>query len=234
MFAEGETLDKLNVCHTWRALESENVCAILFLFSGRFEPTTKHWYNRLLKTIPNAYHGNVFIVHNNFQGNSEDRFADIQHIRRLSENQYAKVSHISNSYKVEDQRAEIQNLLNEWMSQSVFTLKGLTPPEIVYDRDDYEPEEQRFHARVTVIEPRTESYQETRQVETQPWRGRYGHMIGLRKKGVYENVTVTLERVVQKEIPKDQWVIFQKHYRVRHDQTRDYVDDKIIDTYLKD
>lgn len=225
----------MNVCNIWKALETDNVVAVLFVFKSRFSPSTKNWYDRLLKAIPMQHQGNIFIVHTEFNGDDSDKEADFLHIRRLSENPQAKVSHVRNIYQIDedDQNKEILRLIDMWTSLPSFTVKNLDPPEIVYEKDELGPIEHRFYEKTTVVEPRTEERQEIRKVKTgETWRGKYGKILGL-KDDVYEDRVFKLTDTVQREITRDVWIEYRKKYRVRYDRTRDFVHEEILRRYIK-
>lgn len=207
----------MNVCHIWKALETDNVVAVLFLFKSRFTPTTKNWYDRLLKAIPELHHGNVFIVNTQFGGDESNKKEDFLHIRRLSDNPEAKISHVSNMYLIgaNDRKKEILHLFDVWTSLQSFTVKNLKPPEIVYKKYELGPIEHRFYETFTTVEPRNEHYEEKRSDQ-------------------HGEINLLTILTVDRQIIKDVWVDSQKKYGIRYDDTKDFVEEKILRRYIKD
>lgn len=227
----------MNVCNIWKALETDDVVAVLFLFNSRFDKITKGWYDRLLKAIPEQHHRNIFIVHTQYGGGEIYKEEDLADIRRLSGNPNAKISHVLNSFRLDDHREEILELINEWTSLPSFTVKNLEPPMIVYEKEELGPIEHRFLGRITVSELRTVCRQEKlyKKVGVQ-WRKdfgvNYGKVFNV-KEDIYEDVMVPVEEKVQKEIEKERWVKFQNKYLVRYDKTRDLTMEVILEHYYR-
>lgn len=227
-------MNAINVCHIWKALESDKVGAVLFIFRSRFTEMTKIWYQRLLKAIPVQHHENIFIVHTQYNGDNTKKVKNVQEIRRLSENANAKVSHVLNSIRLDDHRQEMLDLFKVWTSVDPFSVKNLLipPPEIVYERYEDGPIKHKFSKSV---EPRREFYQEVRREKTgkEKWNhGIFGKAFKL-KKDVYGDKTYDLSRPVEEDMGKEEWIMVRNKYRIRYDQTRDFVEEEVIGTYVK-